>query len=318
MMPYDDYEIVMGLEVHSELKTETKMYCSCSTKFGADVNTNVCPVCLGLPGALPTINKRVIDFAIRAGLAMNCKIQEWSKQDRKNYFYPDTPKAYQISQFDFPLCYEGYVEVETEERGKQKIGITRIHIEEDAAKLLHEGTDGTLIDFNRCGVPLIEIVSEPDFRSIEEAKAYLENLKTTLKYIGVSDCKMEEGSLRCDINISARKKGEEKFGTRTELKNMNSFSHAIKAIEYEWKRQVDLLEAGQAVIQETRRWDEDTQTTGSMRSKEDAQDYRYFPEPDLLPFITTSEQVEEIRKSLPELPKVKKERYVKDFNLTEK
>ncbi|MCQ2979345.1 MAG: Asp-tRNA(Asn)/Glu-tRNA(Gln) amidotransferase subunit GatB [Clostridia bacterium] len=315
-MAYEDWEIVMGLEVHSELKTKTKIYCSCSTEFGADVNTHVCPVCLGLPGALPVLNKKVVEFAIRAGLAMNCSIQEFSKQDRKNYFYPDLPKAYQISQFDLPLCYEGFVEIETEELGKKKIGIERIHIEEDAGKLLHEATSGTLVDYNRGGVPLIEIVSKPDFRSIEEARVYLENLKTILKYIDVSDCKMEEGSLRSDINISVRKKGDTKFGTRTELKNMNSFTHAIKAIEYEYKRQIDVLENGGTITQETRRWNEDKQITESLRSKEEAHDYRYFPEPDLLPIITPKEVVEEIAKTIPELPQKKKERYQADFGLT--
>ncbi|MCQ2910706.1 MAG: Asp-tRNA(Asn)/Glu-tRNA(Gln) amidotransferase subunit GatB [Clostridia bacterium] len=315
-MSYDDYQIVLGLEVHSELKTKTKIYCSCSTEFGADVNTHVCPVCLGLPGTLPVVNKAVVDFAMRTGLALNCKIREFSKHDRKNYFYPDLPKAYQITQFEMPICYDGYLDIETEERGKSRIRIHEMHIEEDAGKLLHEGTNGTLIDYNRGGVPLIEIVTEPDFRSIEEARVYLETLKSILKYIDVSDCKMEEGSLRCDINISVMKKGSSEFGTRTELKNMNSFSHAIKAIEYEYKRQIDELEKGNRIIQETRRWNEDKQITESLRSKEEAMDYRYFPEPDLMPIVLSSDRVEEVRKTIPELPQAKKERYQKEFGLT--
>ncbi len=310
-MAYEDYELVMGLEVHSELKTKTKIYCGCSTEFGADPNTQVCPVCLGLPGTLPVLNEKVVEFAIRAGLAMDCTIAEYSKQDRKNYFYPDLPKAYQISQFDIPLCANGKVALGD---GKE-IGITRIHIEEDAGKLLHTNGNGTLVDYNRGGVPLIEIVSEPDFRSIEEARVYLEKIKTILKYIGVSDCKMEEGSLRSDINISVRKKGETKFGTRTELKNMNSFTYAIKAIEYEIKRQIEVLDGGGVVLQETRRWNAEKCITESLRSKEETHDYRYFPEPDLMPIVISEDKIKSIKDSLPELPDIKKERYVREFGL---
>jgi len=314
-MAVEDYELVMGLEVHSELKTLTKIYCACSTEFGASVNTQVCPVCLGLPGALPVLNKKVVEFAIKAGLALNCNIAEYSKQDRKNYFYPDLPKAYQISQFDLPLCYEGYIDLDMGETQK-RIGITRIHIEEDAGKLIHETSGGTRIDYNRGGVPLIEIVSEPDFRNVDEVRVYLETLKTTLKYIGVSDCKMEEGSLRADINISVRKKGDTKLGTRTELKNMNSFTQAIKAIEYEYKRQIDVISNNGVVIQETRRWNETKGITESLRDKEEAHDYRYFPEPDLMPIVITKDKISEIKNMLPELPDVKKERYMSEYGLS--
>ncbi len=315
-MSYNDYEIVMGLETHVELKTNTKIYCNCTTEFGGDPNTHCCPVCIGLPGTLPVLNEKVVEYAIRAGLATDCKIQEFSKQDRKNYFYPDLPKAYQVSQFDLPLCYEGKVEIEVD-GVKKDIGITRIHIEEDAGKLLHENVPGSLVDYNRGGVPLIEIVSEPDLRSSDEVRVYLEKLKTILKYIGVSDCKMQEGSLRCDVNISVRKKGETKFGTRTELKNMNSFTFIIKAIEYESKRQIDVIESGGTIVQETRRWEEGKGITESMRGKEEAHDYRYFPEPDLLPIVTPKEKIEEIRKTLPELPEVKKAKYTSELGLTE-
>ncbi|HAN10322.1 MAG TPA: Asp-tRNA(Asn)/Glu-tRNA(Gln) amidotransferase GatCAB subunit B [Clostridiales bacterium] len=314
-MAYNDYEIVMGLETHVELKTNTKIYCGCTTEFGGDPNTHCCPVCIGLPGTLPVLNEKVVEFAIRAGLATNCEIQEYSKQDRKNYFYPDLPKAYQVSQFDLPLCYDGKVDI-TIDGVKKDIGITRIHIEEDAGKLLHENIPGSLVDYNRGGVPLIEIVSEPDLRSADEVKVYLEKLKTMLKYIDVSDCKMQEGSLRCDVNISVRKHGDAKFGTRTELKNMNSFAYIIKAIGYESKRQIDVIEAGGTITQETRRWDEVRGITESMRGKEEAHDYRYFPEPDLMPIVTTAEKIKSIKDTLPELPEVKKERYISQFGLT--
>lgn len=314
-MSYSDYEVVIGLEVHSELKTKSKIYCSCTTEFGGEPNTHCCPICMGMPGTLPVLNEKVVEFAIRAGLATNCNIQRHSKQDRKNYFYPDLPKAYQTSQFDLPLCYEGEVEIEVKDH-KKNIGITRIHIEEDAGKLVHE-YGGTLVDYNRCGVPLIEIVTEPDFRSSEEVRVFMEKIRTILLYADVSDCKMNEGSLRCDINLSIRKKGEKELGTRTEMKNMNSFNFAVKAIEYEAKRQIRLVERGEKIIQETRRWDESRNITVSMRSKEEAHDYRYFPEPDLMPIVTTDEKVEEIRQSLPELPDRRKVRYVKEYNITD-
>ncbi len=315
-MARSDYEMVAGLEIHAELKTKTKMYCACKTDFGAEPNTQICPVCLGLPGTLPVLNEKAIDFAVAAGLAMDCSIREISKQDRKNYYYPDLPKAYQISQYDLPLCYDGVVLIETPE-GEKKIGITRIHIEEDAGKLLNEGITGTLIDYNRGGVPLIEIVSEPDLRSIEETKIYFETVKTILRYIGVSDCKMEEGSLRCDINVSVRRKGDPKLGTRCELKNMNSFTQAVRAMEYEMNRQIDLIESGEKVIQETRRFIPEKNRTESMRTKEESQDYRYFPEPDIMPIVVPRDKIEKIRNTLPELPKAKKEKYIKEYQLTE-
>lgn len=315
-MGYQDYEIVIGLEVHSELKTNTKIYCDCTTEFGGEPNTHCCPICTGMPGTLPVLNGKVVEYAIRAGLATNCKINEYSKQDRKNYFYPDLPKAYQVSQYDLPLCYEGVVEIDVNDE-KKNIGITRIHIEEDAGKLIHESGEGSLVDYNRCGVPLIEIVSEPDLRSAEEVRAYLEKLRSILLYADVSDCKMNEGSLRCDINLSVRKKGAKEFGTRTEMKNMNSFTFAVKAIEYEAKRQIKVIEGGGEIVQETRRWDEAKGITVSMRSKEEAHDYRYFPEPDLMPIVTSKEKIEEIRKSLPEMPDSRKQRYIKDYSLSE-
>lgn len=315
-MGYQDYEIVIGLEVHSELKTNTKIYCDCTTEFGGEPNTHCCPICTGMPGTLPVLNGKVVEYAIRAGLATNCKINEYSKQDRKNYFYPDLPKAYQVSQYDLPLCYEGVVEIDVNDE-KKNIGITRIHIEEDAGKLIHESGEGSLVDYNRCGVPLIEIVSEPDLRSAEEVRAYLEKLRAILLYADVSDCKMNEGSLRCDINLSVRKKGAKEFGTRTEMKNMNSFNFAVKAIEYEAKRQIKVIEGGGEIVQETRRWDEAKGITVSMRSKEEAHDYRYFPEPDLMPIVTSKEKIEEIRQSLPEMPDSRKQRYIKDYSLSE-
>lgn len=310
-----DYEMVIGLEVHSELATKTKIFCGCKTDFGAEPNTQVCPVCMGMPGTLPVLNEKVVEYAIKAGMATNCSISSFSKQDRKNYFYPDLPKAYQISQYDLPLCENGYIEIESEDTTK-KIGITRIHIEEDAGKLIHDSEHGTLLDNNRCGVPLIEIVSEPDMRSPEEALAYFRKLRAIILYTGVSDCKMQEGSLRCDVNLSVRKKGEEKFGTRTEMKNLNSFNFIQKAIEYEYRRQVEEIEKGNEIIQETRRYDQASGKTFSMRKKEDANDYRYFPDPDLLPIVIGKEKLKEIKSSIPSLPDERKKLYIEKYNLT--
>ena len=301
-MSREDYEVVVGLEVHAELSTKTKIFCNCSTGFGAEPNTHVCPVCMAMPGALPVLNEKVVEYAVKAGLATNCTIAKESKNDRKNYFYPDLPKSYQISQFDKPLCEHGYVEIE-EDGEKKKIGITIIHIEEDAVKLNHnEFNGGSLVDLNRAGVPLIEIVSEPDMRSAQEAETYLRKIKSILEYIEVSDCKMQEGSLRADVNVSVMKKGSNKFGTRTEMKNMNSFRSIVRAIEYEVKRQIEVIENGGTIEQETLRWDDVSGKTFSMRDKEDAQDYRYFPEPDLVAIRLSDEYVENIRKNLPELP----------------
>ena len=317
-MPRQDYEVVMGLEVHAELATKTKIFCSCPTKFGAEPNTQVCPICMAMPGTLPKLNEKVVEYAVRAGLATNCTISRDSKNDRKNYFYPDTPRAYQISQFDKPLCEHGYIEIETSQ-GKKKIGITRIHIEDDAGKLNHDDLGGgALVDLNRAGVPLIEIVSEPDFRSIEEVDAYLRKLKSILEYVEVSDCKMEEGSFRADINTSIRPLGAKKLGTRTEMKNMNSFRSITRALEYEINRQVEVIDNGGKVDQETIRWDEVSGKTFSMRDKEDAQDYRYFPEPDLVAIKLSEEYIENIRKTLPEMPESRKERYLRDYKLSEK
>lgn len=312
-MAYSDYEIVMGLEVHSELKTKTKIFCDCKNEFGGEPNTHCCPICTGMPGTLPVLNGQVVEFAIKAGLALGCKINQFSKQDRKNYFYPDLPKAYQVSQYDLPLCYEGEVEIDVDGESRT-IGITRIHIEEDAGKLNHEEA-GTLVDYNRCGVPLIEIVSEPDFRSPKEVGIYMEKLRTILLYADVSDCKMNEGSLRCDVNLSVRKKGDKEFGTRTEMKNINSFNFAVKAAEYEAKRQIKELESGGKIIQETRRWDEAKGVTVSMRTKEDAHDYRYFPEPDLMPIITSDEQLEQWRSELPVMPDIRIKKYIEDYKV---
>ncbi len=309
------YETVIGLEVHAELATKTKIYCCCEYSFGGDTNTRCCPVCIGLPGALPVLNRTVVDYGIKAGLAMHCNIASYCKQDRKNYFYPDLPKAYQISQFDLPLCEHGYVEIDTDD-GMKNIGITRIHIEEDAGKLLHaEGANFSLVDYNRGGVPLIEIVSEPDMRSPEEAMAFLEAIKSTLQAIGVSDCKMQEGSLRCDINVSVRPEGQKEFGVRSECKNVNSFHAAVRAIRYERDRQIAVLEAGGVVEQETRRWDDAKGESFVMRSKEEAHDYRYFPEPDLMPIYVDEGWIETLRASLPELPSEKKKRYVENYDL---
>ncbi|MGB9780385.1 Asp-tRNA(Asn)/Glu-tRNA(Gln) amidotransferase subunit GatB [Caldanaerobacter sp.] len=311
-----NYEAVIGLEVHAELLTESKIFCGCSTKFGSEPNTQVCPVCLGLPGTLPVLNKKVVEYAVKAGLALNCTIANFSKMDRKNYFYPDLPKAYQISQYDLPLCSNGYIEIEVE-GGTKKIGIKRIHIEEDAGKLLHEGTDGSLVDYNRAGVPLIEIVSEPDISTPEEAYQYLVKLKSILEYTEVSDCKMQEGSLRVDTNVSVRPVGTKELGVKIELKNLNSFKAVQKALEYEIKRQIKVLEEGGTIVQETRRWNEAKGITEPMRTKEEAHDYRYFPEPDLVPIIVTEEWKEEIRKTLPEMPDAKRERFMRQYGLPE-
>ena len=279
-MPREDYEVIIGLEVLAELSTKTKIFCSCPTEFGAEPNAHTCPICMALPGTLPVLNEKVVEYAVKAGLATNCSIEQNSKNDRKNYFYPDLPKSYQISQFDKPLCNNGYIEIEDNEGNNKKIRILRIHIEEDAGKLNHnEFSGGSLVDLNRAGVPLIEIVSEPDLRSAKEADRYLRKLKSTLEYIEVSDCKMQEGSFRADVNVSIHKKGEP-FGTRTEMKNMNSFKSISRAIEYEIQRQSEVLDNGGIIEQETLRWDDVSGRTFSMRNKEDAQDYRYFPEPD--------------------------------------
>ncbi len=310
-----DYEMVIGLEVHVELKTKSKIFCSCPTDFGADPNTQCCPVCMGMPGTLPVLNGQVVSYAIKAGLATNCQIEPYSKQDRKNYFYPDLPKAYQISQYDLPLCHHGHLTIETQD-GQKTIGITRIHIEEDAGKLIHDDKKGTLVDCNRCGVPLIEIVSEPDIRSAKEAAAYLQKLKAVISYTGISDCKMNEGSLRCDVNLSVRKKGDTTLGTRTEMKNLNSFQSVAKAIEQEYIRQVEAVEKGEKIIQETRRFDQATGQTYSMRKKEDANDYRYFPDPDLMPIETSLDTIEGLRAAIPALPDERKAAYMRDFGLS--
>ncbi len=318
-MSREDYEVIMGLEVHSELSTKTKIFCSCPTTFGASPNTQTCPICMAMPGTLPVLNEKVVEYAVKAGLATNCEISRNSKNDRKNYFYPDLPKAYQISQFDKPLCEHGYVEIEDNEGNKKKIRLTRIHIEEDAGKLNHdEFGGGSLVDLNRAGVPLIEIVSEPDLRTTEEVEQYLKKLKSILEYIEVSDCKMQEGSFRADVNVSVRKKGDTKLGTRTEMKNMNSFRSITRAIEYEVDRQIDILEEGRKVEQETLRWDDVSGKTFSMRDKEDAQDYRYFPDPDLVAIKLSEEYINQIKENLPELPESRKERYLDQYKLSQK
>lgn len=311
-----EYETIVGLEVHAELNTKTKIYCNCRNVFGLEVNTQICPICTGMPGTLPTLNEKVVEYAIKMGHATNCTINNVCKQDRKNYFYPDLPKAYQISQADIPLCENGYVDVMMNGIEK-RIGITRIHIEEDAGKMLHnDAFHGSLVDFNRCGVPLIEIVSEPDMRSSEEAKAYLDTLKSILQYLDISDCKMQEGSIRCDVNVSVRPKGSDKFGTRCEMKNVNSFSAAMRAIDYEAQRQIEAIERGETIVQETRRWDDAKGMNFTLRTKEDAQDYRYFPEPDLTTIYVPMEKVEALKASIPELPNAKIRRYVKELGLS--
>ena len=313
------YITVIGLEVHAELKTKSKAFCSCSTEFGGAPNTHICPVCLGMPGALPVLNEQVVEFAIRAGLALNCEIKFFNKFDRKNYFYPDLSKNYQISQFDKPICEHGHININLDGEEK-RIGITRIHMEEDAGKLVHSGStistsDFSAVDYNRAGVPLIEIVSEPDMRSAEEARAYLENLKAILEYTDVCDCKMQEGSLRCDANISLMPEGATEFGTRAEVKNLNSFRALVRAIEYEVERQKEILEKGGRVIQETRTWDDANGKTLSMRSKEEAHDYRYFSEPDLVPVELDDAWVERIRAELPELPAQRQARLIAELGL---
>ncbi|MEW9096293.1 MAG: Asp-tRNA(Asn)/Glu-tRNA(Gln) amidotransferase subunit GatB [Clostridiaceae bacterium] len=309
-----DFEAVIGLEVHAELSTETKIFCGCTTEFGGKPNTHVCPICLGLPGSLPQLNKKVVEYAIKAGLALNCDINKVCRTDRKNYFYPDCPKNYQITQDEVPICHDGYIEIELENGEKKKIGIERIHIEEDAGKLLHTKA-GTLVDFNRAGVPLIEIVSKPDMRSPEEATLYLQKLRSILSSVQVSDCKMEEGSLRCDGNISIREKGISKFGVRTEIKNMNSFKALEKALTYEYNRQAEAVKNGDKLSQDTRRWDEANNVTIVMRSKEEANDYRYFPEGDLVTINVSDQWIEEIRATIPELPHEKEGRFVREYGI---
>ena len=311
------YETVIGLEVHVELATKTKIFCGCKTDFGAAPNTHVCPICTGMPGSLPILNKKVVEFALRAGLALNCEINQFCKFDRKNYFYPDNPQNYQISQLYLPICHDGYVELETA-AGTKRIGIHEIHMEEDAGKLIHdEWTDSSLVDYNRSGVPLIEIVSEPDMRSADEVIQYLEHLQSTMQYLGVSDCRLQEGSMRADVNLSVREVGAEKFGTRTEMKNLNSFKAIARAIQGERERQIDLLEAGKEVIQETRRWDDNKEYSYAMRSKEDAQDYRYFPDPDLVPVYISDEWLDSIRSRQPEFRTEKMKRYKEEYDIPE-
>ncbi len=316
-----DREAIIGLEVHAQLLTESKIFCSCSTTFGADPNSHACPVCTGLPGALPVVNQRVVEFAIKMGLATHCTIARKSLFARKNYFYPDLPKGYQISQYEMPLAENGYVEILANGETK-RIGILRVHMEEDAGKLIHqeesmETSPFSFVDFNRTGVPLIEIVSAPDIRTAREAGAYLRTLSSILQYLEICDGKMEEGSLRCDANVSVRPVGEEAFGNRTELKNMNSYRHVEKALDYEIRRQTELLEAGDPVVQETRLWDPNRSITVSMRGKEEAPDYRYFPDPDLIPLVIDDEWIEGIRKSLPELPMEKRSRFVREYQIPE-
>ena len=310
-----NYETVIGLEVHVELATKTKIFCSCSTAFGGAPNTHTCPVCTGMPGSLPVLNRQVVEYAMAVGLATSCDITRYGKFDRKNYFYPDNPQNYQISQLYLPICRNGHVDIETS-AGKKSIGIHEIHMEEDAGKLIHdEWEDCSLVDYNRSGVPLIEIVSEPDMRSADEVIAYLEKLRLIIQYLGASDCKLQEGSMRADVNLSVREVGAEKFGTRTEMKNLNSFKAIARAIEGEKARQIELIEEGKAVIQETRRWDDNKAYSYAMRSKEDAQDYRYFPEPDLVPVVISEEWLEEVRSRQPELRDEKMARYRREYDI---
>lgn len=311
------YETVIGLEVHVELATKTKIFCGCSTEFGGAPNTHTCPVCTGMPGSLPVLNKQVVEYAIAVGLATNCTITQYCKFDRKNYFYPDNPQNYQISQLYLPICRNGYVEIESA-LGIKKVGIHEIHMEEDAGKLIHdEWEDCSLVDYNRSGVPLIEIVSEPDMRNAEEVIAYLEKLRMIIQYLGASDCKLQEGSMRADVNLSVREVGSEKLGTRTEMKNLNSFKAIARAIDGERARQIELLEEGKAVVQETRRWDDNKEYSYAMRSKEDAQDYRYFPDPDLVPVFISDEWLEKIRQKQPELRTEKIKRYKEEYDIPE-
>ena len=311
------YETVIGLEVHVELATKTKIFCGCSTAFGGAPNTHTCPVCTGMPGSLPVLNKQVVEYAVAVGLATNCQITQYCKFDRKNYFYPDNPQNYQISQLYLPICRNGHVDIETEQ-GTKAIGIHEIHMEEDAGKLIHdEWEDCSLVDYNRSGVPLIEIVSEPDMRSAQEVIAYLEKLRMTVQYLGASDCKLNEGSMRADVNLSVREVGAKEFGTRTEMKNLNSFKAITHAIEGERERQIELLESGKEVVQETRRWDDAKEYSYAMRSKEDAQDYRYFPDPDLVPVYISDEWLEQIRSRQPEFREAKMARYKEEFDIPE-
>lgn len=311
------YETVIGLEVHVELATKTKIFCGCSTAFGGAPNTHTCPVCTGMPGSLPVLNKQVVEYAMAVGLALNCNINQYCKFDRKNYFYPDNPQNYQISQLYLPICIDGHVEIDTA-GGRKQVGIHEIHMEEDAGKLVHdEWADCSLVDYNRSGVPLIEIVSEPDMRSADEVIAYLEKLRTTIQYLGASDCKLNEGSMRADVNLSVREVGAEEYGTRTEMKNLNSFKAIARAIENERERQIEVLEDGGEVIQETRRWDDNKEYSYAMRSKEDAQDYRYFPDPDLTPVVISDEWIDRIREKQPEFQNEKAERYREEFSIPE-
>ena len=310
------YETVIGLEVHVELATKTKIFCSCSTEFGGAPNTHTCPVCTGMPGALPVLNRQVVEYALAVGLAVNCEINQYCRFDRKNYFYPDNPQNYQISQLYLPICHDGFVEIETA-AGKKKVGIHEIHMEEDAGKLIHdEWEDCSLVDYNRSGVPLIEIVSEPDMRSADEVIAYLEKLRLIIQYLGASDCKLFEGSMRADVNLSVREAGALEFGTRTEMKNLNSFKAIARAIEGERKRQIELLEDGKKVVQETRRWDDNKESSRAMRSKEDAKDYRYFPDPDLPPVTISDAWIQEIKDRQPELKTEKMARYQEEYGLS--
>lgn len=311
-----EYEAVIGLEVHVELCTNTKIFCSCKTKYGAAPNTQCCPVCMGMPGSMPSLNERAVEYAVRAGIATNCEIMRTSSFDRKNYFYPDLPKGYQITQYEHPICKNGYIDI-TLGNTKKRIGITRIHLEEDAGKLIHDKSDGTLIDCNRCGIPLIEIVSEPDISSGEEASAYLRALRSLMMYSGVSDCKMNEGSFRCDVNVSVRRIGDTTLGTRSEIKNLNSFSFTEKAIEYEKKRQIALLTEGRSVERETRRFDPQSEMTFPMRKKESETDYRFFPDPDLPQIVLTDRDIENIKTSMPALPSERRERYVSLYLIPE-
>jgi aspartyl-tRNA(Asn)/glutamyl-tRNA(Gln) amidotransferase subunit B len=314
-----EFQTVCGLEVHTELATKTKIFCNCTTEFGGEPNTHVCEICSGMPGTLPVVNKKVVEFAVRTGLALNCEITQYNKFDRKNYFYPDLPKAYQISQLYLPICRNGWVEInDSINGGTKKVRIHEIHMEEDAGKLVHdEWTDSTLVNYNRCGVPLLEIVSEPDIASADEAVEYVEKLRAILQFCGVSDCKMQEGSLRADVNVSVMEKGSTEFGTRTEMKNINSFKAIHNAIESESERQIELIEDGEKVVQETRRWDDSKGISYAMRSKEDAQDYKYFPEPDLPPIELSDEYIQNIKDTLPELPEDKKARYVSEYSLSD-
>jgi len=311
-----EYEAVIGLEVHAQLLTESKIFCGCSTQFGSEPNTQVCPVCLGMPGVLPVLNKKAVEYTIKTGLAMNCRIAPYSRFARKNYFYPDLPKGYQISQYELPLCEDGYLEIVIDGE-KRKIRIKRIHLEEDAGKNIHDPSGYSFVDFNRTGVPLMEIVSEPDIKSPKEAALYMKKLRTILRYLGVCDGNMEQGSLRCDANVSVKPVGSEEFGVKTEIKNINSFRFVEKALEYEIKRQIRVLSEGGKIIQETRLWDSQAGITQSMRSKEEAHDYRYFPEPDLVPVVVSEEWINEIKKTIPELPDQKIERFIKDYSLPE-